>query len=79
MSTMNIPRKLACTALVAIVTLGVAGTAGAGNREQAKRIHDRLVGTPPSAACLDQLEAEMATSANAAALDAITDDGASDT
>jgi hypothetical protein len=78
MSTMNIPRKLACTALVAIVTLGVAGTASAGNREQAKRIHDRLVGTPPSAACLDQLEAEMATSANAAALDAITDDGASD-
>ncbi|HZF25268.1 MAG TPA: hypothetical protein VEZ88_03325 [Steroidobacteraceae bacterium] len=33
----------------------LAATAVAGPREQAKRIHDRLVGTPPSDAVLDQM------------------------
>ena len=31
----------------------------AGPREQAKRIHDRLVGAPPSAATLDSMEAKV--------------------
>ena len=54
-------------------------TADAGSREQAKRIHDRLVGTPPSATCLDQLANEIDTNgAVSAALDAIDDDGTGD-
>ena len=34
--------------------------AGAGPREQAKRMHDRLVGVPPSAAVLASMEASIA-------------------
>ena len=53
-------------------------TAYAGSREQAKRIHDRLVGTPPTEQCLDQMTAaiEGGTEADilAAALDAIDHD-----
>jgi len=59
MSTNNLPRKLACTALAALVTLGVAGNTAAGSREQAKRIHDRLAGVPPSASVLDAMEADI--------------------
>ncbi|MGH9887573.1 MAG: hypothetical protein ACREBE_18730, partial [bacterium] len=32
----------------------------AGPREQAKRIHDRIVGVPPSAAVLNSMEASVA-------------------
>ena len=42
---------LAC--LLASVTL----MASANDRDKAKRIHDRIAGTPPSAATLDQMEA----------------------
>ncbi len=35
--------------------------AGAGAREQAKRIHDRLAGTPPSAAVLDAMTAMISS------------------
>ncbi|HFE32011.1 MAG TPA: hypothetical protein ENJ17_01735, partial [Gammaproteobacteria bacterium] len=59
-------------ALTIFLALGMAAEASAGAREQAKRIHDRLVGTPPSIACLDQLEAKM-PDAKAVALDAIDD------
>ena len=59
--------------------LGAASDASAGPREQAKRIHDRLVGTPPSMACLDQLETKVANNdAYGAAMDAISNDGADD-
>ncbi len=34
-------------------------TASAGEREQAKRLHDRLAGVPPSAAVLDSMEADI--------------------
>lgn len=44
-----------CGALLALA----AGTASAGSREQAKRIHDRLNGTPPSAAMLDAMAAKL--------------------
>ena len=37
-----------------------AAAAQAGPREQAKRIHDRIAGVPPSAAVLNQMEAEVA-------------------
>jgi hypothetical protein len=50
------------TGILAAATLGVllsgmSGLAAAGAREQAKRIHDRIAGVPPSAATLDQMEA----------------------
>ncbi len=83
---MRDPRDSAKTAQTAIgaaltifLALGLATEAGAGTREQAKRIHDRLVGTPPSIACLDQLQARLENDgAKAAALDAIDDSGAGD-
>jgi len=66
-------------ALVIFLALGMAADASAGTREQAKRIHDRLVGTPPSIACLDQLQARLESdSAKAAALDAIDNTGSGD-
>jgi hypothetical protein len=46
--------------VAAAIALGVSGLANAGAREQAKRIHDRIAGVPPSAAVLDQMEAEVA-------------------
>ncbi len=62
------------------LTLGMSSfSALAGPREQAKRIHDRLVGTPPTPACLDQLQTKLENSgAEAAALDAIDEDGSGD-
>ena len=38
----------------------LASGAAAGPREQAKRMHDRLVGVPPSAAVLDAMAADIA-------------------
>jgi hypothetical protein len=38
-----------------------AAVAHAGPREQAKRIHDRIAGVPPSAAVLNQMESEVAS------------------
>ncbi len=65
--------------LAVFLAIGASSNAHAGARDQAKRIHDRLVGTPPSAACLDQLQTKVtAGNANDAALDAITNDGAGD-
>jgi hypothetical protein len=45
------------TALVALAAF--AASAGAGPREQAKRMHDRIAGVPPSSAVLDAMEAEI--------------------
>jgi len=45
------------TAAVALAAFAI--TAGAGPREQAKRIHDRIAGVPPSAAVLDAMAAEI--------------------
>jgi hypothetical protein len=47
-------------ALVATALALAAAPAAAGPREQAKRIHDRLVGVPPPAAVLDAMAAEIA-------------------
>ena len=47
-------------AAVILSCLCIATQAAAGPREQAKRIHDRLVGIPPSAAVLDSMEASVA-------------------
>lgn len=51
---------------LAVTLLAVATTAYAGPREQAKRIHDRLAGVPPTESVLDQMEAQI-TGGNAAA------------
>jgi hypothetical protein len=54
-------RAAALAALVAFGALGVwPGAASAGPREQAKRMHDRLVGVPPTEAMLSAMEAEIA-------------------
>jgi hypothetical protein len=45
-------------AFAALAALAAAGHAGP--REQAKRMHDRIAGVPPSAAVLDAMEAEIA-------------------
>jgi hypothetical protein len=42
--------------VVALVVMGMMAPAHAGYREQAKRIHDRLAGVPPTDAVLQQME-----------------------
>jgi len=49
---------LAMAALVALA-LTAAGSVLAGPREQAKRIHDRIAGVPPSAQMLNLMEADI--------------------
>ncbi len=46
--------------LVGIICAGLATTVEAGPREQAKAIHDRLAGVPPTNAVLDQMEGLIA-------------------
>ncbi|AOY87350.1 hypothetical protein BKP64_03660 [Marinobacter salinus] len=48
-------RKACSTSLFVAVVLGQAGLAQAGPREQAKRIHDRIAGVPPSASTLNTM------------------------
>jgi len=48
-------RQLAMSVLT-VAMLATAVTANAGPREQAKRIHDRLAGVPPTEAVLTQME-----------------------
>ena len=49
------------TALSALLVLASAG-AGAGGREQARRIHERLAGVPPTEAVLADMQADVAGS-----------------
>src|SRR5262245_6334616 len=69
------PRKrtrLEAAAALAFCSLALVN-AHAGPREQAKRLHDRLVGAPPSAAVLDSMAAKVAAGdALGAANDAMT-------
>ncbi len=43
-----------------VLMIVIVAEAAAGPREQARRIHDRLAGVPPSAEVLDAMEAEVA-------------------
>ncbi len=52
-----------------LVAIGLAGTAEAGSLERAKRMHDRLVGVPPSDAVLASMEADIALGDPEAAAD----------
>ncbi|MBU2955414.1 hypothetical protein [Marinobacter sp. F3R08] len=55
----------ACSTAVLVALVSVqAGLANAGPREQAKRIHDRIAGVPPSESVLDDMAADI-TSGNA--------------
>jgi hypothetical protein len=47
-------------AVVLLLAMAFSAQALAGPREQARRIHDRLAGVPPTAAVLDQMEASIA-------------------
>jgi len=76
MSTTMIPRKFACSALaftlLTVLSAALVGSVTAGDREQAKRIHDRLAGVPPSDAVLTAMQADIAAGdTNAAAYKAM--------
>lgn len=59
------PRLIARALLVTLSLFAAA--APAGDREQARRMHDRLAGVPPSSAVLDQMTAVIGTDPRAAA------------
>ena len=53
--------SLGLNLVAGVISLLLALPSAAGPREQAKRIHDRLTGVPPSEAVLDRMEDEIAT------------------
>lgn len=59
--------------LATLLAAAIALPAQAGPREQAKRMHDRLAGVPPSESILAQMEALMASNPQAAAYIAMDD------
>lgn len=68
----NVSQKMACVALSLVLSATFAGGVLAGAREQAKRIHDRLAGVPPSDTVLTAMEADIVGgNADAAALKAL--------
>ena len=56
--------------LIVLIAIIVSSTANASPREQAKRIHDRLAGIPPSESVLQKMEAEVDQGQPGTALDA---------
>jgi hypothetical protein len=56
--------------VVSIVGISLGSVANASSREQAKRIHDRLAGVPPTEAVLQQMEAAVDPGQAGTALDA---------
>jgi hypothetical protein len=48
---------------VGLLSIGLVSTASAGPREQARRIHDRLAGVPPTEATLQAMEADVISGA----------------
>lgn len=55
----NFSKKITGAAFVLVLSTTFAGGVLAGEREQAKRIHDRLAGVPPSAAVLTAMENDI--------------------
>jgi len=51
--------KACSMSLLILMTVAYASAAGAGSREQAKRIHDRIAGVPPAAAILDSMAQDI--------------------
>ncbi len=70
-------RAMAIVGAVAITLITLAPAVEAGARDQAKRIHDRIAGVPPSATVLQQMQDEIETNNDplAAALIATNDAG----
>jgi len=61
MRQMNTPKVSTVKSVgLAVLLAGVAIAASANDRDQAKRIHDRIAGVPPSEAVLDEMEALVA-------------------
>lgn len=56
----GLQRRATRVLLLLAMTLCAITVAFAGPREQAKRMHDRIAGVPPSAAVLDQMAADIA-------------------
>ncbi|MDX1480026.1 MAG: hypothetical protein R3315_00010 [Woeseiaceae bacterium] len=52
--------RFATTLAIGLFSLGLAATTLAGPREQAKRIHDRLAGVPPSESVLQAMQSDIA-------------------
>jgi hypothetical protein len=69
----KLTKPIAAGLVLAVSIAIMSDGADAGPREQAKRIHDRLTGTPPSAAVLDSMTTKV-TAGNAlgAAMDAMS-------
>jgi len=63
-------RRIDKLLLIGLIAITVSLTANASPREQAKRIHDRLAGVPPSESVLQQMEAEVDQGQPGTALDA---------
>ena len=53
-------QRAATIAGVALMAIQACAPASAGPREQARRIHDRLAGVPPSDAVLTQMATDIA-------------------
>lgn len=60
MSKASNNRPVLAVAALTLALLAPSGAAHAGAREQAKRIHDRLAGVPPSSAVLDAMTDDIA-------------------
>src|SRR3954462_3245528 len=73
MTHMNSPRvsKL-CSVGLGCLLACMAFTAGANDRDKAKRIHDRIAGVPPSEVTLNQMEALVAANNAIGAADIAT-------
>ncbi len=72
MPTRMLGRTAVFRSVLVLSCMSTAFVASAGPREQAKRIHDRLVGVPPSGAVLDAMTAKLeAGDALGAAMDAM--------
>ena len=67
-----ISKACSTAALVALMS-GQAGLAQAGAREQAKRIHDRIAGVPPSESILDSMASLIPSDPEGAAFIAMND------
>jgi hypothetical protein len=55
----NSARRIATTLLAALLAVQAATPAFAGAREQAKRLHDRIAGVPPTETVLTQMTADI--------------------
>ena len=65
----NLAGRLIKLVTFGLLSVALTSTAFAGPREQAKRIHDRLAGVPPTEAVLQLMEADVAAGAVATLVD----------